>query len=162
MPLTNVLIGGVALGAALFLAGCAGLLAGSAPADLGVHKGLLKAPSKTRNSVTSQADRFPEAKYRDYARIAPLAFSGEPAAAMARLASVVEGMDGAVLVTRQPDYLYATFTTRWLRFVDDVEFALDAPAGVIDVRSASRLGAEDFGTNRRRIEAIRSAFDAGR
>ena len=56
----------------------------------------------------------------------------------------------------------ATFTTRWLRFVDDVEFALDAPAGVIDVRSASRLGAEDFGTNRRRIEAIRSAFDAGR
>lgn len=162
MSLMNVVLGVVALGAALLLAGCAGLLTGSAPPDLGLHSGLLKAPSQTRNSVTSQADRFPEAKHRDYASIAPLAFSGEPDAAMARLAAVVQGMADAVLVTRQPNYLYATFTTRWLRFVDDVEFALDAPTGVIHVRSASRLGAEDFGTNRRRIEAVRSAFEAAR
>jgi len=30
---------------------------------------------------------------------------------------------------------------------------------VIEVRSASRLGREDFGTNRQRIERIRSAYN---
>lgn len=160
MTLMNLLLGAVALVAALLLAGRVGLLSGSAPSDLGLHEGLLKAPSSTRNSVSSQADRHPEAPQRDYARIAPLRVAGDPATALARLAEVVSAMPGAVLVTRDTGYLYATFTTAWLRFVDDVEFALDAPAGVIHVRSASRLGQEDFGTNRRRVEAIRSAFDA--
>jgi uncharacterized protein (DUF1499 family) len=43
-----------------------------------------------------------------------------------------------------------------MRFVDDVEFLLDAPAGLVHVRSASRLGRRDFGANRTRIEAIRA------
>ena len=162
MTFANIVLGAAVLVAALVVAGRAGLLAGSAPGDLGLKNGLLKAPSKTRNSVTSQADSFPDATQRDYARIAPLAYTGDSAAAIDRLATVISGMPGAVLVTREPAYLYATFTTPWLRFVDDVEFALDAPAGVIQLRSASRLGQEDFGTNRRRIEAIRSAFNAGR
>lgn len=162
MTFLNIVLGAAVVAAALFMAGRVGLLAGSAPADLGLRNGLLKAPSNTRNSVSSQADRFPDAKQRDYAGIAPLAFTGDAAAAMDRLATIVGGMPGAVLVSREPGYLYATFTTPWLRFVDDVEFALDASAGVIHLRSASRLGQEDFGTNRRRIEAIRSAFNAGR
>jgi len=40
-------------------------------------------------------------------------------------------------------------------FVDDVEFLLDEKAGVIHVRSASRLGRSDFGVNRDRVETIR-------
>lgn len=54
------------------------------------------------------------------------------------------------------DYLYAQFTTRWLGFMDDVEFWLDRRAGVIHVRSASRLGRRDFGVNRARVEALRA------
>ena len=50
--------------------------------------------------------------------------------------------------------------TRLLRFTDDVEFSLDEAAGVIHVRSASRLGYGDRGVNRARVEAIRSAFMA--
>jgi uncharacterized protein (DUF1499 family) len=42
--------------------------------------------------------------------------------------------------------------------VDDAEFWLDPAAGVIQVRSASRLGSKDFGVNRKRIEAIRSRY----
>jgi len=68
-------------------------------------------------------------------------------------------MAGAALHTATPDYLYATFTTRWLRFEDDVEFVVSPAEGFIHLRSASRLGAEDFGTNRRRVEAIRAAFE---
>ena len=57
-----------------------------------------------------------------------------------------------------PDYLYVQFTTRWLRFVDDVEFYAPADANLIHVRSASRVGRKDFGVNRARIEAIRTAL----
>ena len=41
-------------------------------------------------------------------------------------------------------------------YVDDTEFYLDENAGVIQVRSASRLGSSDFGVNRERIESIRA------
>ena len=96
----------------------------------------------------------------DYARIEPLAFEGSAADAMQRLSSIVASMRGARIIEARPDYLVAEFTTRWLRFVDDVEFAILASSQRIDVRSASRLGSEDFGVNRARIEAIRARFDA--
>ena len=65
-------------------------------------------------------------------------------------------MPGAAVVEERPGYLYAEFTTRWLRFVDDVEFLLDEPTAMIHLRSASRLGRRDFGVNRERIETIRA------
>ena len=46
-----------------------------------------------------------------------------------------------------------------LRFRDDLELQLDATAGVIHLRSCSRVGRSDLGTNRRRVEAIRGAFE---
>jgi uncharacterized protein (DUF1499 family) len=64
-------------------------------------------------------------------------------------------------VTQSPDYLYAQCSTRWLKFTDDVEFYLDASAGVIHVRSASRIGRSDLGVNRARVEALRARFAAG-
>lgn len=58
------------------------------------------------------------------------------------------------------DYLRAEATTRWLRFVDDVEWWRDDANDVIHVRSAGRRAKRDFGANRQRIEAWRAAFDA--
>ena len=46
------------------------------------------------------------------------------------------------------------------KFVDDAEFWADLPNGVVQVRSASRLGEGDFGVNRERIEALRAALAA--
>lgn len=54
----------------------------------------------------------------------------------------------------QPRYLRATFTSRLLRFVDDVEFLVDESENHLHFRSASRLGFTDFGANRRRMENI--------
>jgi uncharacterized protein (DUF1499 family) len=70
-------------------------------------------------------------------------------------------MDGASIVIREDAYLYAEFRTPLLGFVDDVEFLLDADNQRIHVRSASRRGYSDFGTNRERVGAIRSTFRAG-
>jgi uncharacterized protein (DUF1499 family) len=65
-----------------------------------------------------------------------------------------------VVVEARADYLRATFTTRLMKFTDDVEFWLDPAAGVVQVRSASRLGRKDFGTNRARVEALRTQLQA--
>ncbi|MDP3653855.1 MAG: DUF1499 domain-containing protein [Rhodoferax sp.] len=45
-----------------------------------------------------------------------------------------------------------------LNFTDSIEFRLDPAAGVIQVRSASRLGRSDFNVNRVRGRAIRAQF----
>ncbi len=93
-------------------------------------------------------------------RIAPLRYGGDWALAMAALRDVLRGFPGAQVVGADVDRLHAVFTTRLLRFQDDVEFALDRTERVIHVRSASRRGYWDLGTNRRRVERVRSAFRA--
>lgn len=146
---------------AVLLAARFGAFAGRMPADLGVRDGKLKAPSRTENSVSSQADLWPDAPRKDYARIAPLPLAGGDAkAAIERIAAVVEDLPGTRIVERRDDYLYAQFTTALMRYVDDVEFWADPVAGVVQVRSASRLGSKDFGVNRARIESIRARLAA--
>ena len=71
-------------------------------------------------------------------------------------------MAGAQIISEQGNYLYAEFTTRLMGFVDDVEFLADPATGIVQVRSASRLGKSDLGVNRKRIEAIRLAVQAQR
>ena len=137
-----------------------GAFSGRPPTELGVRDGRLKPPSRTPNSVTSQADLWPDAPLRDDARIAPLPMAGDARASIARIAAVVEDLPGAEVVEQRDDYLYARFTTAMLRFVDDVEFWVDPAAGVVQVRSASRVGRKDFGVNRARIEQIRQRLAA--
>ena len=142
---------------AVLLAARAGAFAGRAPDNLGVRDGKLKPPSKTPNSVSSQADLWPDAPQRDYARIEPLALKGGDAkATIARIAAIVAELPGTRIVEQRDDYLYAQFTTALMRFVDDVEFWADPSSGVVHVRSASRVGRKDFGVNRARIENLRS------
>jgi len=89
--------------------------------------------------------------------IAPLSFSGDPAAALDRLKAVMAA-EGGRLVREDGRYLHFEFSSRFLRFVDDVECLLDAEHRRIDVRSASRSGHSDLGVNRRRIERLRVRF----
>jgi uncharacterized protein (DUF1499 family) len=72
----------------------------------------------------------------------------------------VRQMPRTTVVSQEQNYLYAEFRTRLMRYVDDVEFFHDDKAGVIHVRSASRLGRRDFGVNRKRMEELRSLLSA--
>lgn len=136
-----------------------GLFAGHPPTDLGITDGRLKPPSPTRNSVSSQAMLHPGHPQRDYAQITPLPFiAGDPAASLQALQAMLSAMPEITLIEQRPDYLRAEARTRWLRFVDDLEFWVNPQAGVIEIRSASRLGSEDFGVNRERIERIRAGY----
>ena len=95
----------------------------------------------------------------EYANIEPIRYSGDAVIAMNRLRDVLKAWPGATIVEDRPDYIAVEFETRWLRFVDDAEFLLDPAQRVIDVRSQSRLGSNDFGVNRKRIEALRRKLD---
>lgn len=128
-----------------------GLFAGSRPTGLGIHEGRLKPAPPTSNCVNSQS-------VDGYSTIAPLTYMGDGKAALARLNALVSTMATARIIESRADYLYAEFSSKWLGFVDDVEFYLDEAAGRIHVRSGSRLGSHDFGVNRKRVEAIRTAF----
>lgn len=151
----------VAVPALAVVAGQLGAFRGRAPEGLGVQGGRLAPPARTPNSVTSQPGLEANPSLGYDPRIAPLRYAGDPAAAMQKLADLVAATEGTQILIRRPDYLYAQATTRLMKFTDDVEFYLDAPAGVIQVRSASRLGEGDMGVNRARIEALRARFETG-
>jgi uncharacterized protein (DUF1499 family) len=89
-------------------------------------------------------------------RIAPLAFTGEPDAALARLKRMLSGRSDTRIIEEQADYLRVEFHTTL--FTDDGEFLLDRGLRAFQLRSASRLGHSDLGKNRSRIEEIRREF----
>lgn len=91
-------------------------------------------------------------------RIEPLPFTGPAADAFQKLAVLLEQRPRTKLITQAETYIHAEVTTRIMRYVDDVEFLLDADANLIHMRSASRLGHSDLGANRNRLEDIRSQF----
>jgi len=71
-------------------------------------------------------------------------------------------------ITHQPDweividdsyFIQAIVKTPLMRFRDDVQLQFDPDSELIQVRSSSRLGISDLGTNHRRIEALREVLD---
>ena len=143
--LVSLVLGGQILGRVILMLG------GSRP--VGLVDGRLRSCPSSSNCVCSQNG---DATHT----IAPLRFSGDVPAAWKRLEQVVRSLPRTRVVSVDERYLHAEFTTAVLRFVDDVEFLLDASGGVIHVRSASRVGNSDLGANRKRIGGIRAIFEA--
>ncbi len=121
------------------------------PEYLGVKDGKLARCKSSPNCVSSQGDPGDAEHY-----IAPIAFKGGAAEAMAAARKAIEGMEGSTVIRSEGGYLYAEYRTKLMRFVDDLELVFDDKAGVLHVRSASRLGRRDFGVNRARVEALRA------
>jgi uncharacterized protein (DUF1499 family) len=86
--------------------------------------------------------------------------SEDAAGSWKRLQQIIAGLPRTRIISVDERYLHVEMTSAFFRFVDDVEFLLDPEAGVIHVRSASRLGYSDLGVNRKRIEGIRASFEA--
>ena len=121
-----------------FLTACAG----EPPQNIGVQNGRLTPCPESPNCVSS---------FESDAEHGIQPFQ----ASLRQVEQVLLGLDEANIVESSDGYLYAEFTSRLMRYVDDVEFLEDSTAGVIHVRSASRLGYSDLGVNRKRIENIR-------
>ena len=65
------------------------------------------------------------------------------------------GNIGGEVVSQSNNYLAARFSSQLFGFVDDVEIRLDPEQGIIQFRSAARIGHSDFGVNRKRIEQLK-------
>ena len=142
----TILIGGV-----IMFWGSSAILAGR-PANLGLKNKLLSPCPMSPNCVLSQQS---DEKHR----IQPLAYTGSLEVAKKRLSQVLMSLENARLITQNGDYWHVEFTTRWLRFIDDVEFYFPEAEAMIHLRSASRWGYTDFGANRKRVEKIRDQFE---
>ena len=123
------------------------------PTNLGAKDGRLAPCRSTPNCVSSQADPADREHY-----IAPIAFRGR----MEELRRAVESMPRSSVIAAERNYLYAEYRTALMRYVDDVELYYDERAGLVHVRSASRLGRRDFGVNRKRVEELRALIGASR
>jgi uncharacterized protein (DUF1499 family) len=119
------------------------------PDNLGVRNGRLAPCKPTPNCVSSQSDPADATHY-----VAPLAGT------IAHVRNALDRTPRARIITDEPNYLYVEFRTRLMRYVDDVEFYFDGR--VVHVRSCSRIGRSDLGTNRRRVERLRRAIDVMR
>ena len=126
---------------------------GGRPSTLGVTDGKLGGPRKTPNSVVSEGIDSTHPAY-----VAPIAFAGDPRAALAKLGSVLQALDRVIIIRVEETYLYAEFRSKTFGYIDDFEARVDSASSVIHVRSASRLGHGDRGVNGARIEMIRAKF----
>jgi uncharacterized protein (DUF1499 family) len=73
------------------------------------------------------------------------------------LLETVKKMSGAEVKINRDNFVHIEFTSSIFRFVDDVEFYFEED-GVVNFRSASRVGRSDIGVNRNRMEEIRKQF----
>ncbi len=126
----------------------------SNPPKVRLVDGRLRVCPKSPNCVSSESDGASS-------RVQPLAFQGPPEKAWADLKEIIREMGGKI-EEEHDGYLWATFTSRVFRFVDDVEFRMVSSDSMIHVRSGSRKGYSDLGVNRRRVERLRALFNKKR
>lgn len=131
----------------LAAAGCVAC-AGPVPDDLGVRDGRLPPCPSSPNCVSSDAGD-------DLHRTEPFLLARPADEAWAIVREVVASLPGTVVRESTDDYVRAESTTPLMRYVDDLELHLRPEPGVIAVRSASRTGWGDMGTNRERVWELR-------
>jgi uncharacterized protein (DUF1499 family) len=74
------------------------------------------------------------------------------------LQDAVESLSGRFIVT-EANYLHAVFRTPLLGFEEDFEARYDREANTIHLRSASRVGYSDMGSNTKRVEALKRIIE---
>ena len=123
--------------------------------SLGPIAGRLQPCPTTANCVCSEDPAEPS-------HLDPILCTGSatPMTELARLKQLVFARPRMRLLEEGSGYLRFEATSALFRFKDDLEFLADDSAKVIHVRSGSRVGQSDLGTNRRRVEAIRQQFMA--
>jgi uncharacterized protein (DUF1499 family) len=121
---------------------------GKQPLNLGVSDGTLAPCPDTPNCVSSDAK---DTKHQ----ISNYRLALAPDEAWQAVREAVLKLPGTKIVNESDGYLHAECRSTVFGFVDDLELHLRPAAGIIAIRSASRLGHSDFGVNRKRAEQLR-------
>jgi uncharacterized protein (DUF1499 family) len=108
------------------------------------------------NDISTDPNESSEAQRRAYPDIRPLRLAVAPNIAFERAKGAMEE-SGWQIVREDPSAgrIEAVATTRWFGFKDDVivRITAEGTGSRVDVRSKSRVGRSDLGTNAQRIRA---------
>ena len=69
---------------------------------------------------------------------------------------IIENNPRTVIVEIDGDYLHAEVTSKWMKYVDDLEVSFVPESSKLLVRSESRVGESDLGVNQKRVDLLKS------
>ena len=69
---------------------------------------------------------------------------------------LIENTPRTEIVEIDGDYLHAESTTKWMKYVDDLEVSFLPESNILLIRSESRVGESDLGVNKKRVDLLKS------
>ena len=70
--------------------------------------------------------------------------------------SFIESTPRTEIVEQNGDYLHAEATSKWMKYVDDLEVSFLPESKILSIRSESRVGESDLGVNQKRVDLLKS------
>ena len=69
---------------------------------------------------------------------------------------LIENTPRTEIVEINGDYLHAEATSKWMKYVDDLEVSFLPESKILSIRSESRVGEGDLGVNQKRVNLLKS------
>jgi len=70
--------------------------------------------------------------------------------------SIIENTHRTEIVELSGDYLHAEVTSKWMKYVDDLEVSYLPELNKLLIRSESRVGESDLGVNQNRVDLLKA------
>ncbi|MFX1555220.1 MAG: DUF1499 domain-containing protein [Promethearchaeota archaeon] len=118
---------------------------------IGIIEGKLHPCLNVPNCVSTQS-------YEERSKMDPIKYFGSLEEAKFKILRIINSLKRTKIKIESKNYIHVEFRTALFRFVDDVEFYFDDAEKIIHFRSTSRLGSNDWGVNRKRMENITKLF----
>ena len=68
---------------------------------------------------------------------------------------IIENTPRSEIVMLKENYLHAEVTSKWMKYVDDLEISYLPESNKLLIRSESRVGDSDLGVNQKRVDSIK-------
>ena len=68
----------------------------------------------------------------------------------------IENTPRTEIVKIEGNYLHAEATSKWMKYVDDLEVSFLPESNILSIRSESRVGESDLGVNQKRVDLLKS------
>tara|TARA_Y100000766_G_C18867779_1_gene586679 strand:+ start:116 stop:499 length:384 start_codon:yes stop_codon:yes gene_type:complete len=75
-----------------------------------------------------------------------------------KIKTIIEKTPRTEIVEIDDDYLHAESTSKWMKYVDDLEVSYIPDEYKLIIRSESRVGESDLGVNQKRVDLLKSMF----
>ena len=69
--------------------------------------------------------------------------------------TIIENTPRTEIVELNGDYLHAEATSKWMKYVDDIEISYFPGSNKLLIRSESRVGESDLGVNQKRVDLLK-------